>query len=223
MAIAATVVVTLASGNSAAAQERSPGLLNKLDVQDLVARGDPLDNDRLFAHFRVLWDRYLTDAQQHDSMARSVTGHPNRWSGGGSNDRCRQLASLSRHSANTVRELALYHKQLAEGTPATLPPGAARFQGGAGAPDPTEQELAARAAQTRTRTEHLALAEYLRAVATRHTRNANEHMTLALTYRGGRLAQAAVHHEHMADVARQAARQATMAAERQRQYAALGR
>src|SRR5262245_44744477 len=130
--IAAIALATLASG-SVAAQERPPGLLNMLDVRALVARGDPVDNDRLFVHFRVLWDRYLTEAERHDAMARSATGNPNRTSGGGTRERCTQLATLNRQSAEVVRELALYHKRLAEGAPATLPRGAPRFQAGAGA------------------------------------------------------------------------------------------
>jgi hypothetical protein len=213
----------LAAGSHVAAQERPPGLLNKLEVQTLVARGDPVDNDRLFAHFRALWDRYLTDAERHESMASSVTGNPNRSSAAGTPQHCTQLATFGRQSAKTIRELALYHKQLAEGVPATLPPGAARFEGGAGAPDPTQQELDALAARARSRTDHLALEEYLRTVAARQSRTADEHTMQALTFRGGRFGQAAVHHERLATVARDAARRATRAAEMQRQYAALGR
>ena len=222
MAVVATAIVTLAPGRSVAAHERPPGLLNKLDVRAAVASGDPVDNDRLFAHFRVLWDRYLTDADRHDSMARNVMGNPNRAIGGDSSRHCKQLASLDRQSARTLRELALYHKRLAEGTPAALPRGAARFQGGAGAPEPTEQELAALASQARTRTDHLVLEEYLRMLARRHTRDANDHMRQALTFRGGRLAQAAVHHEQQAREASERARRATRTADRHRQYAALG-
>jgi hypothetical protein len=222
MVVVATAILVLAAGRNAAAQERPPGLLNKLDVQTLVARGDPVDNDRLFAHFRVLWDRYLTDAEQHESMARSFAGNPNR-SSGGTPQHCTQLATLDRQSAKTLRELALYHRQLADGVSASLPPGAARFEGGAGAPDPTQQELDALAARARFRTDHLALEEYLRTVAARHTRIADEHMMQALTFRGGRFAHAAVHHERMASAARDAARRATRSAEMQKQYAALGR
>jgi hypothetical protein len=221
-AVAASATVTLATATGVTAQERPPGLLNTLDVRTLVARGDPVDNDRLFMHFRVLWDRYLTDAERHESMAHGFMGNPNR-SIGDVSAQCTHLAGLNRQSAETLRKLALYHKHLAEGTPATLPPGAARFQGGAGAPDPTEQELDALAAQARTRTDHLALEEYLRTVAGRHTRDANQQMTLALTYRGGRFAQAAVHHEHLANAARRAAAEARKAADLHRQLSTIGR
>jgi hypothetical protein len=220
--VAATALVTFASGSIIAAQDRPSGLLNTLELRALVARSDPVDNDRLFVHFRVLWDRYLTDAERHDSMARSVAGNPNRTSGGGAREHCKQLAAFNRQWAEIVRELALYHKKLAEGTAATLPPGAARFEGGAGAPDPTAQELDALAARARTRTDHLALAEYLRMLARRHTHDANEHMRQVLTFRGGRLAQAAVQHESQASADRAAARKAMRAAELHRQLATVG-
>ena len=109
----ATALATLAGGSSVAAQERPPGVLNTLEVRALVARGDPVDNDRLFMHFRVLWDRYLTEAERHESMAPSFMGNPNRTSGDGAREHCKQLATLNRRSATIVRELALYHKALA--------------------------------------------------------------------------------------------------------------
>lgn len=221
--VAAIVIAVLAAGGDAAAQERPPALLNTLEVQTLVARGDPVDNDRLFAHFRVLWERSLANAEQHESMALRVAGNPNRSIGGGTPQHRTQLATLERQSAKTLREVALYHKQLAEGVRATLPPGAASFEGGAGAPDPTPQELDLLAARARSRTDHLALEEYLRTVAARHARTANEQVMQALTFRGGRTAQAAVHHEHLAGMARDAARRAIRAAEMQRQYAVLAR
>jgi hypothetical protein len=223
MAMAAAAIVTLASATGVAAQERPAGLLNTLDVRALVARGDPVDHDRLFVHFRVLWDRYLTEATRHETMAHTVTGNPNRSSGAGANEYCKQLATRSRGSANTVGELALYYKQLAEGDPATLPQGAARFQGGAGAPEPTEEELEAMGAQARTRSDHLALEEYLRMMANRHARNANQQTMLALTYRGGRFGQAAVHHERLANAARRAAAEARRVADLHRQLATIGR
>ena len=222
-AVAAAALITLASARSVAAQERPPGLLNTLDVRTLVARGNPVDNDRLVVHFRVLWDRYLTEAEQHDSMARNIMGNPNRPSGGGATQYCKQLATLNRQSAKTVRELALYHKALAEGTPASLPAGAARFQGGADAPEPTEQELDALSAQAHTRTDHLALEEYFRMRAKRYASDARAHVTMSLNYRGGRLAQAAVHHDRLAEAARQAARDATRTADIHGQLATIGR
>lgn len=222
MAVTATAVVTLATGGNLAAQERPRGLLNEFDVQTLVARGEPADDVRLFVHFRVLSDRYEAAAERHEAMARSFVGNPNRTSGAGMSEHCKRLTDSARQSAATLRELAKYHRNLSEGTPAALPRHATRFHGGADAPEPSKTELAKLAAQARTRSDHLELEEYLRTLARRHARDANEHTTLALTYRGGRFSQAAVHQEHLANAARQAAREANALAARHRQYATLG-
>lgn len=222
-AIAAVALVTLASAPDVAAQERPPGLLNTLEVRTLVARGDSADHDRLFLHFRALWDHYLNEAERHESMAaRTRAGNPNRSSGGGAREYYKQLATSDRQSAKTVRELALYHKQLEAGTLAALPLGAAPFQAGGGAPEPTAQELDAWSARARTRTDHLALAEYFRMRATRYATDATQHVLIALNYRGGRLAHTAVHHDRLATVARQAAKQATRVADLHRQLATIG-
>jgi hypothetical protein len=197
--------------------------LNTLEVRTLVDRGDPVDHDRLFLHFRTLWDHYLTEAERHESMAaRTRDGNPNRSSGAGASEYCNRLATLNRQAAKTVRELAVYHRQLAEGAPAHLPRGAARFHAGAGAPQPTEQELDALSARARTRTDHLALAEYFRMRAKRYATDATEHVMMALNFRGGRLAHAAVHHDRLANVARQAAKEATRVADLHRQLATIG-
>ena len=223
MAATVTAIVTVATGGGAMAQGRPPGLLNKLDLRTLVARGDPADHERLFMHFRVLWGRLLTDAERHDAMSRSFLGNSNRTSGSGMSEHCKRLADLNWHSAQTLRELALYYKKLAEGSPAMPPSGGATFEGGAGAPEPTDRELDVLAARARTRTDHLALEEYFRMLAKRYTSDANEHMWMASTYRGGRFAQAAVHHDRLASVSRKAAAEATRAAEMHNQFAAIGR
>ena len=49
------------------------------------------------------------------------------------------------------------------------------------------------------------------------------HVTLAQTYRGTRIAQAAVHHERLATLARDEAKEATKAAEMHRQLAGIAR
>jgi hypothetical protein len=136
---------------------------------------------------------------------------------------CKQLASLNAQSEKTVRELAAYHGKLAGGTPAAAPKDGARFQGGAGAPEPTEQELDALAAKARTPAEHRALEEYFLTLSKRYTAEANEHVALAQAYRGTRIAQAAVHHDRLAGFSRDAAKEATAAAEMHKQLAGVGR
>jgi hypothetical protein len=210
-AIAAAIV---ALAGSAAAQEKPAALLNTLEVRQLVARAEPADNVRLAAHFSVLADRYAAEAKRHISMSRSFTGHPSRNLATGMSAHCERLADLNTQAASTVRELAAYHRELAGGAPATPPQGAAPFQGGAGAPAPTEQELNALAAKAGTPAEHRALEEYFLTLAKRYSGEAGEHTALAQTYRGARgTQQAALHHDRLASLSRDAAKEATAAAE----------
>ena len=134
LSIAAVAVVTFAG--SVAAQEKSSGLLNTLEVQQLVKRAEPGDNARLATHFTALAERYDAEAKRHTSMAQSFVGNPSRNLGSGMSAHCKQLADLSTKSATELRELAAYHQKLASGATATPPAAGARFEGGAGAPAP---------------------------------------------------------------------------------------
>ena len=221
VAIATVSLLTMAG--SVSAQGTPGGLLNVPEVRQLVARAEPADNARLGAHFSALADRYGAEAKRHISMAQSFVGHPSRDLGTGMSSHCRRLADLNAQSATTVRELADYHGKLASGTPATPPDDGARFQGGAGAPEPTSKELEALAAKANTPAEHRALQEYFVTLAKRYTNEAGEHVTLAQTYRGTRIAQAAVHHDRLAGLARDAAKEATAAAEMHRGLAGVAR
>jgi hypothetical protein len=144
-------------------------------------------------HFSALADRYDAEARRHEVMAASSTGNPRGNVGAGMSLHCGRLAALNTESANTLRELAGHHKTLASGAPSTVPRDAARFEGGAGAPEPTEAELKSLAA------------------------------AIAHTYRGTRIAQAAVHCERIVANAREAAKEATAAAEMHRGLAIIGR
>jgi hypothetical protein len=221
LAIAAAAVLALA-GN-VAAQEKTTGLLNSLEVRQLVARAEPADNARLGAHFSALGDRYAAEAKRHISMSQSFVGNPSRNLGTGMSAHCKRLADLNTQSATTVRELAAYHEKLASGMSATAPKDGARFQGGAGAPEPTSKELDALAAKANTPAEHRALEEYFLTLAKRYSNDANEHVTLAQTYRGTRIAQAAVHHDRLAGLSRDAAKEATAAAEMHKGLAGVAR
>ena len=158
LALAAVAALTFAA--SGAAQDRAPGLLNTLEVRQRVARAEPGDQAQLSAHFNALADQYAAEAKRHISMSQSYVGNPSRNLGAGMSAHCRQLASLNTQSETIVRELAAYHAKLAAGTQATPPKGGARFQGGAGAPEPTEKELSAFAAKASTPAEHRGLDEY---------------------------------------------------------------
>ena len=119
VAIAATAMLTLAG--SVAAQDKPTGLLNSLEVRQLVSRADPADNARLGAHFSALADRYTAEAKRHLSMSQSFVGNPSRNLGTGMSAHCKRLADLNTQSATTARELAAYHEKLASGIPANLP------------------------------------------------------------------------------------------------------
>jgi hypothetical protein len=221
MSLVAAAVLTLTA--SVAAQDRPSGRLNNLEVRQLVARAEPGDQAQLSAHFTALGDRYAAEAKRHISMSQSFIGNPSRNLGTGMSAHCKRLADLNTQSATTVRELAAYHTKLASGTPATPPRDGARFQAGAGAPEPTEKELNALAAKASTPAEHRGLEEYFLTLAKRYTAEANEHVALAQAYRGTRIAQAAVHHDRLAGLSRDGAKEATAAAEMHKQLAGIGR
>jgi hypothetical protein len=216
-------VAWLAAAGTLAAQERPNGLLNRLEVQQLVSRAEPADNARLAVHFSALANDYASEAKKHVAMSQSFAGNPSRNLGTGMSVHCKQLADLNNQSAATARELAAYHEKLAAGTPAQPPREGARLEGGAGAPEPTEKELKALAAKAAIPAEHKALQEYFLTLAKRYTTAADEHVTLAQTYRGTRIAQASAIHEHLARLARDSAKEATAGAEMHRQLANVAR
>ena len=221
LSIAAIAVLTFAG--SVAAQEKPSGLLNTLEVQQLVKRAEPGDNARLAAHFTALAERYVAEAKRHTSMAQSFVGNPSRNLATGMSAHCKQLAAFNTQSATTLRELATYHKGLAVGAAATPPAAGSSFQGGAGAQMPTDQELNAMAAKAGTPADHRALEEYFLTLVKRYIAEANEHVALAQAYRGTRIAQAAAHHDRLAGLSRDAAKEATAGAEMHKQLAGVAR
>ena len=226
LSIAAVAVVTFAG--SVAAQEKSSGLLNTLEVQQLVKRAEPGDNARLAAHFTALADRYVAEAKRHTSMAQSFVGNQNRNLGTGMSAHCKKLADLNTKSATALRELAAYHQKLASGVTAAPPAGGAPFEGGAGAPAPTEQELNAMAAKASSPAEHRALEEYFLTLAKRYTSEAADHKAMASAYRElprspGWAAAAAAHCDRLATLSGESANEATGAAAMHKQLAAVGR
>jgi hypothetical protein len=157
------------------------------------------------------------------SMSQSFVGNPSHGLGTGMSAHCKRLADLNTQSAHTARELSTYHEKLAGGAAATPPPDAAKFHAGAGAPEPTEKELTALAAKASTPAEHKALEEYFLTLAKTYTKEANEHVALAQAYRGTRIAQAAIHHDRLATLAHDSAKEATAAAEMHEQLASVPR
>ena len=219
LAIAACLTLT----GTATAETQSNAILNRLEVQQLVARAEPADNARLAAHFLALEARYTAEAKKHTSMAQSFVGNPSRNFGSGMSVHCKRLADLNTESAKTVGELAAYHQKLAAGASVMPPKDAARFQGGAGASEPTEKELDALAAKAVTPADHRALQEYFLTLAKGYRTAVDEHVALAQTYRGTKIAQAATFQDHLAQTARDSAKEATEAAEMHKQLANTGR
>jgi len=220
LAIGALAILMFA-GN-ATPQTASP-ILNTLEVRKLVGSSEPADHARLTAHFSALADRYDAEARRHTAMAQSAGGNPNRSTGGGMSMHCRRLATLNTESAATLRELAKHHTALAGGSASTAPRNAARFEAGAGAPEPTQAELSALAAKAATPADHRALQEYFLTQARRYTAEATDHVAIAMSYRGTRIAQAADHCDRLVANARESAKEATAAAAMHGQLAGVGR
>ena len=193
-------------------------------MQQLVKRAEPGDNARLAAHFAALADQYTAQAKRHTAMAQAFIGSPTRrTSANSAADHCKRLAELNTQLASTLRELATHHEKLAGGAVSTTPPGSARFEGGAGAPAPTDEELRALAARVSTPADHRALEEYFVTAAKRYTADANEHETMAATYRGTRIASAAAHCDRLVTLSRDAAKEANAAAARHKDLAGVVR
>jgi hypothetical protein len=225
LALRSLAIGTLATfivAGTAAGQATSP-VLNTLEVQKLVTSSEPADNAKLSAHFAALADRYAAEAGRHDAMARSFVGNPNRTMGSGMSIHCRKLSELNNETATTLRELARHHRDRAAGVASTAPRAGAPFQGGEGAPEPTEAELKALAAKASTPADHRALAEYFLTAAKRYAADAEEHAAMATGYRGTRIAQAASHCDRLVKLGRDAADEATGMAAHLRHLGGLGR
>jgi hypothetical protein len=219
-AVGALAVLVLAG--AAAAQTASP-ILNTLQVRTLVASAEPADHARLSGHFSALADQHDAESRRHMAMASSFVGNPNRNLGTGMSAHCKRLATLNAESAATLRQLVTHHQALASGAPSTPPRGAAAFHGGAGAREPTPAELKALAAKAVTPADHRALEEYFVTLAKRYTAEATDHAAIAQSYRGTRIAQAAVHCDRIVANAREAAQEATAAAEMHNALARIAR
>jgi hypothetical protein len=205
----------------AAAQSASSPILNSLEVRRLVASAQPADNVRLSAHFAALADQYTTDAKKHDAMAQIYKGTTNRQLSASMGVHCAQLAEIDRQSAVALRELAAYHEQLGKGVTSTPPAGAARFESGSGAPDPTDQQVRALAANAKTQADHRALEQYFLALAKQYKAAETEHATMVVTYRGSRIASGAAHCDRLVKLSRDGAKEASAAAAIQKQLAEI--
>ena len=205
-------VAFLAFAGTAAAQTPSSAVLNTLEVRRLVGSADTGDQARLASHFSALAERYEAQARRHTAMARAFTGNPNRQMATGWAAHCERLAKLDTQSAGIVRELAAHHQRLATGNASVAPQGGSSFEAGAGALTPSDEDLVALAARARTPGDHRVLEEYFVTLEKKSTADVAEHVAMANTYRGTRIAWAAVHCDQLAKRARESAQRAKEAA-----------
>jgi hypothetical protein len=204
--------------------QTSPGLINKLEVQKLVADGSPAATATLATHFAALADRYATEAAQHKTMAQAYTANANRAIAPGLTAHCARLADLATESAAAAREMATYHEELAYGKVATAPKNAGRLNSGAGAPEPTAVDLHHLAMTARTPADHRSLEEYFTTIASRNVADAETHVAMAQAYRASvrKGGDPAAHCDRLVKLSREAAKEATAAAATHRQLATIG-
>lgn len=222
--VAGAVALLVVAANAAAAIAAAPGVLNVVEVRQLVARGDPGDHARLALHFAGLADRYAADATWHEAMANAAAGNPNRQVFS-DKSHCRRLAELKAQSDATLRELAEHHDRLAAGVRSAEPPDSAAFEAGEGAPDPTAAELKALAANAHTPADHRGLEEYFLTLANRYTGEARDHGAMANAYRVSPRTrfEAVGHCDRLAKLARASVKEATDAAVLHRELARVAR
>ena len=213
----------LVFAGNAAAQDRSPSILNTLEVQQLVKRAEPGDNARLAGHFTALAEGYVAEAKRHTSMSQGFVGNPSRNLGTGMSAHCKRLADLNTQSATALRELATYHQKLAAGAPATAATTGGPFEADKGAPVPTDQELKTLAAKAGTAADHHDLEEYFLTSAKRYTAEGKEHVAMAAAYRGTKIGHAAVHCDRLVTLSREEAKESTAAAAMHKQLAGVAR
>ncbi len=219
LAMGAFVGFTLAAG--ADSRTEPPEVLNALEVQQLVTRGEPAGHARLSAHFSALAKQYAADAKRHKAMSLAFGGNPNRQVTTGARSHFARLAELNAQSATILRELAAHHEALAAGSRSTIPRGAARFEGGASAAAPTKPELRALAAEANTPADHRGIEEYFLTLARKYSAAADEHVAMAHAYRGTRVAMAAAHCDRLIALSRDSAKQANAVATLHRQLAVI--
>jgi hypothetical protein len=222
--VAAGVAITgLALGAGA---QTAPALLNSIEVQRLVASSDPTSHARLRDHFTAVAATYDAEAGQHSAMAQGFAGNPTHPIIGMS-EHCKRLADIATQEATTVKEIAAYHGQLAAGAAATVPRNAAPYEGGKGAPAPSEKQLHDLAAGAATPSDHHSLAEYYLNVARAQEAAATQHAAMAQAYRAssnrqGAASDPAIHCDRMVMLARAAAKEARAAEAQHRQLANVG-
>jgi hypothetical protein len=220
------IVAAAAAGMAGTAiAQTAPGLLNKLEVQALVAANTPAAHASLAKHFIALTETYSADAARYRALATGFVGNPNHPSGIDPSARRARQADTATEFALDARAMAAYHQLLSVGSAVTPPRVAVTFDSGLGAPAPTPAQLSQLEKSARTPADQRVLEEYFLNVARAETATADAHavmgqMQRARATRG--LNDPAAHCDRMVKLARAASTQATANAELHRQLANIG-
>jgi len=222
--VLSVIVIAVGVAGPATAQAGS-GVLNRFEVQQLVASDTAEAHAALARHFIALAHIYRSDAAHYTALARAYVGnpsHPHDVTVAASRMRKAEDATAN---ADTVRAIVAYHQILSLGRTARRPAAAAAFDGGKGAPPPTSAEVDALVRAAGTRLAHRELVEYFLIVARTETSKAEAYTRTARMARvsGARNTEAiAAQYDRLASAAREAARQANLAVERHRQLSVIG-
>jgi len=218
------IVIAVAVAIPASAQAGS-WVLNRFEVQQLVAMDTVKAHAALARHFIALADSYGSDAARHTALAKAYVGNPNHLTNINIGASRMRKAEDATANASTARALAAYHLLRSLGRTPRRPIGATAFDGGKGAPPPTPAEVDDLVSAARTPSAHRELVEYFLVVARTEASNAEAYTRAARTTRvsGARNTEGvAARYEHLAREAREAARQASLAVELHRQLSAVG-
>ena len=205
------VAAAVAAMTGTAIAQTAPGLLNKLEVQRLVAANTSAAHASLAKHFVALTETYKADAARYRALATGFIGNPNHRSG-------IDPGARRARQADAAAELALNARAVATSisTRAVPPRVAVTFDSGLGAPAPTPAQLRQLAKSARTPTDQRVLEEYFLNVARAETAKADAHAVMGQMQRTGAtrgLNDPAAHCDRMVKLARAASTKATADAE----------
>jgi hypothetical protein len=176
-----SAIAILGAASIAAAQ--APPVVNRLELQRLVAGDAPADHLRLSRHFAALAASYEADATRYAAIAPGLAGNPNRSGFTEPGAKWRRLAERAREEMGITFALAVHHARVAEGVASIAVEGAGRYYGGEGAPEPTAADVRAFAASARTRADYTLLVEHYVTIAGRAERKADTHAARATALR----------------------------------------
>jgi hypothetical protein len=218
------IVIAVAVTLPASAQSGA-WVLNRLEVQQLVAMDTVKAHAALARHFIALADSYRSDAARHTALAKAYVGNPNHPTDINVGATRMRKAEDATANASAARALAAYHLLRSLGRTSRRPAGTTAFDGGKGAPPPTAAEVDQLVSAARTPSAHRELVEYFLVVARTETSNAEAYTRAARMTRasGARNTEGvASRYDHLAREAREAARHANLAVELHRQLSTVG-